>query len=84
MEYNNECHYPLMNGTISTSNYSSVSTLTSPSITSINDKVCPLQDTIHKNINYSDLSKLNQHMFIVQVVYLRHRSNYYHIKHGIL
>ena len=31
--------------------------MTSLSVTSRNDEVCSLQDTIHENINYSDLSR---------------------------
>ena len=44
MEYNDEYNYLFINGTISTSNNSSVSTLMSPSVTSINEKVCLLQN----------------------------------------
>ena len=48
---------PLRNGKISTSKHLSVFTLTPPSVTSINDKVHPLQNPIHDKINYLDLSK---------------------------
>ena len=46
-----------MNGKMSTSKNSSVYTLTSPSFTSRNDKVCSLKNPIHDNIKYLDLSK---------------------------
>ena len=57
MEFNNESHPPLINGIISPSNNSSVSTLTSPSDNSKNDEVCSLQNTIYGKIKYSYLSK---------------------------
>ena len=57
MEYNNEHRNLHTNGNISTSNSSSVSKFTSPSITSTNDKRCSLFIPIHKKIKYSDLSK---------------------------
>ena len=47
------CHYPLINGKMLTSNYSSVSTLTLSSFTPINYELCSLQNTIHENIKYS-------------------------------
>ena len=57
MEYNNE-HYNLhRNGNISTPNNSLVSTLTSPSVTSTNNKECSLFSPIHEKIKYSDLYK---------------------------
>ena len=40
IEYNNEHQNLLINGNISTSNKSSVSTSTSPSITSTNEELC--------------------------------------------
>ena len=46
-----------MNGKISTSNNSSVSTLTSPYVTSRNYEVCLLQNKKHKKIKYSDFSE---------------------------
>ena len=46
-----------MNIKFLTSNNSSVSTLTSLYVTSINDELCPLQNTIYEKINYSYLSK---------------------------
>ena len=57
MEYNNKHHNLHSNGNISASKNSSVSTLTSPSVTSTNDEGCSLFITIHKKIKYSDLSK---------------------------
>ena len=48
---------PLMNGKMSTSNNSSISTFTSKNIISTNDKVCSLQSPIHEKIKYSELSK---------------------------
>ena len=56
-----------MNDKISTSNKSSVSTLTSPSITSTNDERCSLFSPIHENIKYSYLSK-------TQAIYVRRAS----------
>ena len=46
-----------MNGKISTSNNSSVSILTSPSVTSTNGEGCSLFIPIHEKIKYSYLSK---------------------------
>ena len=60
IEYNNEHHKNFMNGKISTSKNSSVSTLTSPSATSTNDGGCSLFSPIHKNIKYSYLSKTQE------------------------
>ena len=57
MRYNDEHHNLYMNNKISTSNNSSVSTLTSPSVTSKNDEGCSLFSPIHKKIKYSDSSK---------------------------
>ena len=57
IEYNNGYHYPFMNSKMLTSKHSSVSTLTSPSVTSKNDEVCSLQNPIHEKIKYSYLSK---------------------------
>ena len=57
MEYNNEHHNVHSNGKISTSNNSSVSTLTLPSVTSKNFEGCSLFNLIHENIKYSDYSK---------------------------
>ena len=57
MEYNNVYHNFQSNGNIYTSKRSSVSTLTSPSVTSTNYKGCSLFIPIHKQIKYSDLSK---------------------------
>ena len=54
MEYNNDSHFPFMNGKRSTSNNSSVSTLTPPSVTSIKDEVFSLQNPIHEKIKYLD------------------------------
>ena len=56
MEYNNEHHNVHSNGKISTSNNSSVSALTLPSVTSKNFEGCSLFNLIHENIKYSDLS----------------------------
>ena len=47
-----------MNGKMSTSNNTSISTLTSTYVNSTNDKVCSLQSPIHENIKYSKLSKI--------------------------
>ena len=58
MEYNNKHNNLLINGNITTSNDSLVSTLILPSIKSINDEKCSLFSTIHDNIHYSDLSKI--------------------------
>ena len=63
MGCNNESHYPLINGKITPSNNSSVSTLTSTSDNSRNDKVFWLQKSIHKKIKYSYLSK-NQARYV--------------------
>ena len=57
MEYNSEHHNLQRNGKILTSNYSSVSSLTSPSVTSKNDERCSLFIAKHENIRYSDFSK---------------------------
>ena len=57
MEYNKVNHNLLINGDISTSKNSSVSTLTSPSVTSTNDEVCSIFSIIHEKFQYSDLSK---------------------------
>ena len=46
-----------MNGKMSTSKNSSVYTLTSPSFTSRNDKVCSLKNPIHDQIKYPGFSK---------------------------
>ena len=54
MEYNNEHNNLLRNGNSSTSNNSSVSTLTSPSVKSKNDEGCSLFSPIHENIQYPD------------------------------
>ena len=56
MEYNNEHHKLLTNGKISTLNNSSVSTFTSPSVTSTNDKGCSLFSPRHEKIKYSYFS----------------------------
>ena len=45
---------------MSPSNNSSVSTLASPFVTSINDKICSLQNLIKENIKYSDFSKIQE------------------------
>ena len=47
MEFNNKYDYSLMNGKMSTPKYSSVSTLNSTSLTSINYQVGSLQNPIH-------------------------------------
>ena len=57
VKYNNEHHNLHINGNISTSNKSSVSTLTAPSVSSTNDEGCSLFSTLHEKIKYSDLSK---------------------------
>ena len=57
MEYNNENHNLHINGNISTSNNSSLLTLTSTSVTSKNNKGCLLFIPIHDKIKYSDLSE---------------------------
>ena len=57
MEYNNVHHNLQSNVEISTSNNSSVSTLTSPSVISTNDEGCSLFSTIHDKIKYLYLSK---------------------------
>ena len=54
---------PLMNGTMSPSNNSSVSTYNRPSYISRNTKVCSLQKPIHKKIKKSYLSK-TQSIFV--------------------
>ena len=54
MKYNNEHNKLQINGNISTSNKSSVSTLTSPYVTSTNNKGSSLFIPIHENIRYSD------------------------------
>ena len=56
-EFNNYYHPPLTDSKISTSKNYSISTLTSPSVTSINDEVCSLQNPVHENIKYSDFYK---------------------------
>ena len=48
---------------MSTSQHSSVSTLNSPSVTSINDEVFSLETPIHEKINYSCLSKTQARRF---------------------
>ena len=55
MEYSNVHHNLQINGNISTSKISSVSTLTSPSVTSTNYKWCSLLLTTHNKIKYSYL-----------------------------
>ena len=57
MECNNEYNSPFTNDKIPPSNNSSVLTLASTSVTSINDEVYSSQNPIHQKINYSDLSK---------------------------
>ena len=52
MEYNNEYHNTQRKVNISTSNNSSVSTFTSTSVTSKNDKGCLLFRLIHNNNKY--------------------------------
>ena len=52
MECNNCSRYPLMNGKMSPSNNQPVSTFITPSVTSINDEVCSLQNPIQEKINY--------------------------------
>ena len=56
-EFNNYYHPPLTDSKISTSKNYSISTLTSPSVTSINDEVFLLQNPIRQKIKYSDFSK---------------------------
>ena len=57
MEYNKEHKKLLINGKITTSNNSSVSTLTPPSVTSTNKELCSLFIPINEKIKYSDFSK---------------------------
>ena len=58
MYYNNEYHYPFMNGKIPTSKNSSILTSYSPSVNSTNEEVCSLQIPINDEIKYSELSKI--------------------------
>ena len=68
IKYNNKyCKFQI-NSNIPTSNYSSVPTLTSPSVTSKNYEVCSLFNPIHKKIKYSYSFKLNQDLVGVQVI----------------
>ena len=57
IEYNNKINNLLRNGNVLTSNKSSFSTLTSPSVTSTNEKLYSLLSPIHEKIKYSDLFK---------------------------
>ena len=57
MEYNNEHHNLHSNNSISTSNNSSVLTLTSPYVKSKNEEGCLLFNPIHNNIKFSGVSK---------------------------
>ena len=57
MKYNIESNNLLINGNISTSKTSSVSTLTSPSVASKHYKLCSVFSPINEKIQYSDFSK---------------------------
>ena len=67
MEHNNEYQFPLINNKTSSSNNYSVSILPQPYVTSRNDEVRSWQNTIHKNIKYSDWSK-SQSIYISRVI----------------
>ena len=70
MEYNNEYHK------ISTSNNSSVSTLTSPSVISNNDEGCSLFSPIQKKIEYSYVSKTQSRTVRIAIDVVSPQINY--------
>ena len=63
-----------MNGKMSTSNNSSVSTLTSHSVTSINDEMCSLKTQYMRRSIIQICLKLKQEIFILQVMRWIHRT----------